>query len=55
MNFIQVLNDPEGKQIVEQLEDISVSLRGRTDAELERIQTVLIDELWAKFGFQYTL
>lgn len=57
MTFIQVLNNPEGRSLVDQIEDVQCSLRAypKGDRVLEDILTHLIDRLWAEFGFQYVL
>lgn len=56
MNFIQVLNNQEARELVDAIEDVSVSLRGKNgDARLEAIQKNMIAELFAMTGFQYTL
>lgn len=55
MTFIQVLNNAEARNLVDQIEDVSGSLRGRTDARLEAFRATLIAELFAMTGFRYTL
>lgn len=55
MTFIQILNNPTTRSLVDQIEDVSGSLDGRDCAVLEEIRTHLIDELYKQTGFQYTL
>lgn len=55
MTFIQVLNNPQARNIVDQIEDVCASLKGRKDATLEGILTLLVDELYELTGFQYVL
>jgi len=56
MTFIQVLNNPAARALVDQIEDVASSLQGKSgDRVLEDIQTALIDELYTLTGFQYTL
>jgi len=56
-SLIDVLNDPEGRRLVEAIEDVSASLNNRGaegDAELSRIRASLVAELQAHFGFAWT-
>jgi hypothetical protein len=50
-----VLNDPEGRYLVDQIEDVLGSLRGKDgDPGLERILANLVDELEQKLGYRYS-
>lgn len=55
--FIQVLNDPEGRKIVEEIEEITVSLRRKggkgSDPMLESIAADLVSKLKKKFKYNY--
>ena len=51
MNFIQVLNDPETREMVDQIEN----LIDAKDAATVAIRTRLIAELKAKSGYEYTI
>lgn len=55
--FSEVLNNPEGRALVDQIDDVSNSLRAypNGDATLEAMLVWLTDQLWEKFGFQYVL
>lgn len=56
MTFIQVLNNPAARDLVDQIEDVAGSLRGKQgDKVLEAIQASLIAELFALTGFTYTI
>jgi hypothetical protein len=55
-SFIDVLNDPEGRSLVDQIEDVLSSLKSQPDnPALKRIRDKLIDELEQKTGYRYTL
>lgn len=51
MNFIQVLNDSETREMVDQIEN----LIDAKDAATVAIRTRLIAELKAKSGYEYTI
>lgn len=55
--FREVLNDPDGKAIIEQLEEITGSLRRKggkgSDPRLEKIAENLVRQLKTKFGYNY--
>lgn len=51
MNFIQVLNNPETRDMVDQIE----GLIDTKDARLIEIRTRLIAELKEVSGYEYTL
>lgn len=55
-SFKELLNDPEGRRLVDAIEDTLGSLRGREDdTDLQRILKQQIDELEAKTGYRYQL
>jgi len=52
----QVLKSAEGRELVETLEDVLVSLEDKDgDTILEEMRDDLIATLKAKFGFQYKI
>lgn len=52
--FIEVLNNPKGRQIVESIEEIDEELsRNPKDKELQRIRIVQIRTLKRKFNYTY--
>lgn len=51
MTFIQILDVPELRSLVEQIEELA----GETETELLRIRTELITELKLKTGYSYSL
>ena len=54
--FIEVMDNPEGRRLVDAIEDTLGSLRGKNgDPELERILHRQVDELEEKTGFRYQL
>ena len=56
MDIIDVLNDTEGRDLIDALEDILSSLRGKdSDPVLEDARDGLIAELQRRFGFTYVL
>jgi len=56
MDIIDVLNDSEGRDLIDALEDILCSLRGKdSDPVLESARDGLIAELQRRFGFTYAL
>lgn len=56
MGIIDVLNDSEGRELIEALEDILSSLRDKdSDPVLEGMRDNLIAELQRRFGFTYQL
>lgn len=56
MDIIDVLNDTEGRELIDTLEDILSSLRGKEgDTMLEDARDGLIAEIQRRFGFTYVL
>ena len=57
MTFIDILNNPESRHLVEQIEDILSSLDSypEGDAILEEIRDNLITQLETDFGFTYQI
>jgi hypothetical protein len=55
MSFIDVLNNPEGRRLVDAIEDTLSSLRGRPNGEpvLESILQSQIDDLEKATGYKY--
>lgn len=54
MDFIEILNNPETREMVDAIEDTLSSLKGREDdKELNRVLKAQIDELEAMTGFRY--
>jgi hypothetical protein len=55
MTFIEILNDPKFKKMVEAIEDTQSSLHAYPDGEatLERILDQQIDELFVATGYRY--
>lgn len=51
MSFIEVLNTEEGRNLVDQIEE----LVGETEVVLVEIRTRLIKQLKDEFGYDYTL
>lgn len=51
MSFIEVLNIPEARELVDQIEE----LIGEDETELVRIRTNLIQELKRMTGYEYIL
>ena len=51
MTFIQILDVPELRSLVEQIEELA----GETEAERVRIRMELIAELKSKTGYSYSL
>lgn len=51
MSFIEVLNIPEARELVDQIEE----LIGEEDSTLVRIRTNLINELKCLTGYEYIL
>ena len=51
MTFIEVLNNPEARELVELIEE----LIGETEAELVRIRNEYINLLAEKFGYTYKI
>lgn len=57
MTFIQVLNNPEYRRMVDAIEDTTSSLRAYPDGDptLQRILTHQVDELFKATGFKYDI
>lgn len=54
--LIDVLNDTEGRELIDTLEDILSSLRDKdSDPVLEDARDGLIAEIQRRFGFTYAL
>ena len=51
--LIDVLNNPEGRELVDAIEDLNGSLDGKEDATLEEIRADKIAELRDRFGFEW--
>ena len=51
----EVLNNPEGKKIVNDIEDILSSLKGKKDPDMVKVLHSQVDKLKDKFGFSYKL
>lgn len=51
MAFTEILSNPEARQLVELIEE----LIGETEQELMRIRNEYINELKAKFGYEYII
>lgn len=51
MSFIEVLNNPQARALVDQIEE----LIGEDEAALVRIRTNLINELKSLTGYEYIL
>ena len=49
MEFIEVLNNPEARALVDMIEE----LNGETEQELVRIRNEYIKELKTKYGYEY--
>jgi len=49
LDFVDILNHPEGKDIIEQIEEIG----DNRELELKRIKQSLINKLERKFGYKY--
>jgi hypothetical protein len=56
MTFIEILNNPETRQMVEAIEDTQISLRGKSgDKILEEVLMAQIQDLRAATGFEWAL
>ncbi|WP_166256126.1 hypothetical protein [Marinobacter salicampi] len=54
MTFKQVLDNPEGRALVDAIEDTIVSLRGQeSEPVLQDVLRSQIDDLEAKTGYRY--
>jgi hypothetical protein len=54
MTFIEILNNPETRQMVEAIEDTQISLRGKSgDTILEEVLAMQIEELRAATGWSW--
>lgn len=56
MKFIEILENPEGRRLIEAIEDTASSLRGKEgDKVLESCLAAMVKELEEKFGYHYDL
>ena len=51
MSFIEVLNIPEAREMIEAIEELLKS----TDTRSVRIRKALINELQEKYGYEYII
>ncbi|MCI6360562.1 MAG: hypothetical protein MR773_01715 [Eubacterium coprostanoligenes] len=51
MTFIEALNNPEAHELIDQIEELICEV----EPTLVRIRTDLINELNAKFGYEYVI
>jgi len=52
-DFRSVMNNPKGRALIEQLEDVVSSMEGKNDARLAAIKKNLVDRLKSEFGYTW--